>query len=177
MICGALAHWVSGTDIGFTTHFCFDLGIPTKVHVFHSIINKIMRMYMWTTKQSVPMKYKYLNAWLSEIHALSSGLFQKAWVTSPSLPSVPYTASPLSSGRFNFKAAAVLRGHSRVLTSPKCWGLLLQLGCTVRNILNYAKPQCLCPAPSILDIQLLWGCTAWPIVSPGLSETSLFCSP
>ena len=34
------------------------------------------------------------------------------------------------------KADAVLGGHPMILVSPKCWGLLLPLGCTFTNSLS-----------------------------------------
>lgn len=49
----------------------------------------------------------------------SSGLLQRVWVTSPSLPTSVQTVYLLGSSWLHSTAAAVLDGHSMVLASPK----------------------------------------------------------
>lgn len=55
-------------------------------------------------------------------------------LSSPALLSSEAQQAPLC-------AAAVLGNHPMVLASPKCWGLLLQPGCTFNNGLPWPLPE------------------------------------
>lgn len=59
-----------------------------------------------------------------------------------------------------YSIVAVFGSHSTVPPSPKCWGLLWQLGYSFTNSLSLGslyggKPQLLCMTSSILGSQLL----------------------
>ena len=66
------------------------------------------------------------------------GSSKGAWVISPALLSAAHTACLQGCGRFHSTAASVLGGQLIVLTSPKCWDILLHLGCTFTTKLTWA---------------------------------------
>lgn len=85
---------------------------------------------------------------MSGIHLWFSGLLQRVWVTSPAPPSAAHTAHLLGSCWLHSTAAAAAGDHPVVLASPKCWGLLLQLGRTFTNSLSWTL--FMVPSPTFL---------------------------
>lgn len=77
-----------------------------------------------------------INNFNSATHSQSSGLLQKAWVTSLALPPATHIACLPGSGWLCSTLVAVIDGHPIVLESLRYWSLLLQLGCTFTNNLS-----------------------------------------
>lgn len=74
---------------------------------------------------------------MSWIHSQSSGLLQRAQVTSVALPSAPHSLSSQLRLASLHCCCCLWSSYPMVLASPKCWGLLLQLGCTFTNSLSW----------------------------------------
>lgn len=110
------------------------------------------------------------------IHSQSSGLLQRAQVSSRALPSARHTASLVGSGLLHRRTAVILGAHPMLLTSPTFWGLLLQLGSTLINSsFHCVRPPIFSMIPLILGLQLLvmLHLHQWPLLMPHSARPQL----
>lgn len=80
---------------------------------------------------------------MSGSHSQSFWLLQRSWVTSPAPLSAAHPTCLLGSDWLHSTAtaaaAAAMSGHyPMVLASLNCWGLLLQVGCTLTSSLSWS---------------------------------------
>lgn len=115
---------------------------------------------------------------VSGIHAQSSGLLQRAWITAPAPPSAAHTPRLLSSCWLHSTAAAACDGQlSHGIGISKVWGLLLQLGCVFTNSisgtlfrmlsLSFFMASAVLGLPLLHWLHLHW-CLFWSPPVPGL---------